>query len=417
MSEVDRRILRARLRLMLAHPFLANAVARLPLVELDSDSPWKTAATDGYHIFWSRPFFSKLSEPELVGVLAHEVLHVVLDHLGRREARNQEKWNVAIDHATNLFLLGQEFVLPEPHLADNQYRDRSAEEIYSLLEGPNSSGVGLASRSSTARVQRIQRIGSPGPATKRSTGRGADRFDDHLHRDDPGIPQKIRRNQPTPLEMDRLKHDLVREMRDELARRSPHSALAGDLSEAILCSRRGRRSWVHMLQQFTGGIRRDDYRFLPPSKRHLWRGLYLPSATVPGPRLIVCALDTSGSIGPAYAGRFLSEVHGLRVSAQCRLFVLQCDAAIQKVEMYDAWDSPSSAALAQTIGGGGTDFRPVFDWIANTLIPKEGRPDVLFYLTDGYGDFPRQAPPFPVVWLIPESCQGEVPFGSRIDVF
>lgn len=217
--------------------------------------------------------------------------------------------------------------------------------------------------------------------------------------------------------MDRLKHDLVREMRDELARKNAHGSLSGDVSEAILRSRRGRRSWVHMLRQFVGGVRRDDFRFLPPSKKHLWRGLYLPSATVPGPRLIVCAIDTSGSIHSEFGARFLAEVHGLRVSAQCRLFVLQCDACIQKIDAYDAWDSPPASLEGKLLGRGGTDFRPVFDWISESLISKEGRPDVLFYLTDGLGAFPDRAPQYPVVWLIPEKIDLEVPFGSRIDVF
>jgi len=43
--------------------------------------------------------------------------------------------------------------------------------------------------------------------------------------------------------------------------------------------------------------------------------------------------------------------------------------------------------------GGGTDFRPVFDWVA-----REGEtPDGLIYLTDMYGCFPS-APGYPVLW-------------------
>ena len=39
-----------------------------------------------------------------MGVLAHEVLHNVLGHIERRRERNLVKWNIAIDHATNLLL-------------------------------------------------------------------------------------------------------------------------------------------------------------------------------------------------------------------------------------------------------------------------------------------------------------------------
>jgi predicted metal-dependent peptidase len=45
-------------------------------------------------------------------------------------------------------------------------------------------------------------------------------------------------------------------------------------------------------------------------------------------------------------------------------------------------------------GGGGTDFRPVFD-----RVNKDGLdPECVVYLTDGMGSFPAVAPPYPVIW-------------------
>lgn len=406
MSDIEERILRARLRLMLMHPFLSSAVARLPLMELDVDSPWETAATDGYNIFWARSFFSKLTDAEMTGVLAHEVLHVVLGHIDRGRDRDPEKWNIAIDHATNLLLLDENIELPKPHLADRPYRNMAAEKIYAAL--PKSSAQ------EALPVRRIGRIGSKRGTAKRRPLQG---FDVHIDPDDPRIPARARQNRPTPFELSRLKGDLVREMRDELLRTKSFGSLGGELVEAIKRSGKPRIPWQQVLSQFISGIRRDDFRFLPPSKRHLWRGLYLPSVGVPGPRLIVCAIDTSGSINSTFAQQFLSEVHGLRVSAQCRLFVLQCDARITKTDAYDAWDSPSPEIKAERfIGGGGTDFRPVFEWVGKELSPIEGPPDAVIYLTDGYGSFPDRAPGYPVLWLIPENCLQTVPFGLRVEI-
>jgi len=391
---------------MLMHPFLSSAVARLPLMELDADSPWQTAATDGYYIFWARSFFSNLTDGEITGVLAHEVLHVVLGHIDRRRDRDPERWNIAIDHATNLLLLDEDVELPKPHLADRRYRNEAAEKIYEAL--PKS----LAQEA--APVRRIGRIGTKGASTKKVQPQG---FDVHIDPDDPRIPARARESRPTPFELDRLKRDLVREMRDELTQSKSFGSLGGELAEAIQRAGKPRVPWQQVLSQFISGIRRDDFRLLPPSRRHLWRGLYLPSVGVPGPRLIVCAIDTSASIRHTFAQQFLTEVHGLRVSAQCRLFVLQCDAAITKTDAYDAWDTPSPEIKAERfVGGGGTDFRPVFEWVEKVLSPMEGPPDAIIYLTDGYGSFPKRAPGCPVLWLIPENCLGKVPFGLRVEI-
>jgi predicted metal-dependent peptidase len=156
---------------------------------------------------------------------------------------------------------------------------------------------------------------------------------------------------------------------------------------------------------------------MPPAKKHLWRGVMLPSVGSPGPRLVVCAVDTSGSVGSRLAARFLAEVHALRSGAQCRLHVLQCDAAITSVATYEAWERPGSAALPERFAGrGGTDFRPVFDWVAENVLQSEGEPDLLAFLTDGDGPFPAEAPPYRVVWLIPDQIAVRPPFGLRISI-
>ena len=62
-------------------------------------------------------------------------------------------------------------------------------------------------------------------------------------------------------------------------------------------------------------------------------------------------------------------------------------------------------------GGGGTDFRPVFEAIEKSGII----PDVLVYFTDGYGTFPDKEPSYPVIWasITPGYAY---PFGEVVDV-
>jgi predicted metal-dependent peptidase len=209
---------------------------------------------------------------------------------------------------------------------------------------------------------------------------------------------------------------LLRDLREGLARHR-HGRMPGEVMEAIQRAARARAPWQALLARCVGGIRRDDYRLLPPSRRHLWRGIMLPSLGVPGPRSIVCAIDTSGSIDRALASRFLAEVHALRSSAQCRLHVIQCDAGIREHRVFEGWEAPPRDDGKEAFKGrGGTDFRPVFDLVAREIVPSEGPPDLLAYMTDGFGTFPQAPPRWPVVWLLPEGSRAATPFGQRIEV-
>jgi len=409
------KVLRARLQLMLRHPFLASAVARLPLIKISEDSWCQTAATDGYHIFWNTKFFGSLGEDEITGVLAHEVLHVVLGHIDRRGRRDAEIWNEAIDHATNLLLLEHGIVLPKPRLADYRFENMPAEAIYDALH--------LNSNASPLRVRRIGRgrklarpsaAGSNLRSMHKSVRSG---FDIHIDPDDPRLGGLSASSRPSPLELGRLRHELMKDLRTELARLSGPGRLPGELAEAITRAGRSMVPWQALLARCFTGMRRDDYRLLPPSRRHIWRGIYLPSIGVPGPRLVVCAIDTSGSVDRALARRFLAEVHGLRSTAQCRLHVVQCDTRITQVKTYESWETPEPGLFPEELRGrGGTDFKPVFEWIREKVLPVDGYPDLLAYLTDADGQYPHKAPAYPVVWIIPERVNTTPPFGMKIEM-
>ena len=91
--DVEKKILKARIALSLRQPFLASAIMRLPVRDATL-YPWcHTMATDGYHIFYNADWVEKLSQAELRGVLAHEVLHVILQHGSRRLNRNSIVWH------------------------------------------------------------------------------------------------------------------------------------------------------------------------------------------------------------------------------------------------------------------------------------------------------------------------------------
>ena len=126
------RITRARIQLCMRRPYLSTALMRFPLVQ--ADGIIETICTDGYHIFWSESFIDSLTDAELRGVLAHELMHVITQSADRRQERDKHLWNLATDYAINQVLVSCGFRLPGGALLSPLYRDLSAERIYELLE-------------------------------------------------------------------------------------------------------------------------------------------------------------------------------------------------------------------------------------------------------------------------------------------
>jgi predicted metal-dependent peptidase len=130
---------------------------------------------------------------------------------------------------------------------------------------------------------------------------------------------------------------------------------------------------------------------------------------------VVVGWDTSGSTFK-WSERFFSEIAGILGDLNpAELILMRCDSSVHNV---DRFDEPEDIALVKARidddgigGGGGTSFVPVFDRIKAEHI----EPDMLIYLTDTYGTFPRQEPDYPVVWAS-IAKNSKVPFGTLIEI-
>ena len=93
------RLVTARIGLLLRHSFFGNLATRMQLINADE---WcATAATDGKTFYYNSRFIMMLKPKEVEFLVAHEVLHVVYDHMGRRNHRDPQIWNIADDYAVN----------------------------------------------------------------------------------------------------------------------------------------------------------------------------------------------------------------------------------------------------------------------------------------------------------------------------
>jgi predicted metal-dependent peptidase len=148
----------------------------------------------------------------------------------------------------------------------------------------------------------------------------------------------------------------------------------------------------------------------PPSRRHIHRGLYLPATRQHRLRAVV-AIDTSGSVHE-FIPQFVAELSGLLASfGRYELDIVWCDCEVQRV---DHWSdaAPPDIARLEIIEGGGTDFRPVFDHVET----HGAAPDVLIYLTDGYGPAPDDPPGYPVLWALADGCSAPARWGEVVSL-
>jgi len=133
-TEVHDRIITARVGLLLRHPFFGNMATRLKITPADEFIP--TAAVDGRNLYYNTQFFNAMSNKEIEFVVAHEILHMVYDHLGRRDERIPMLYNIAADYIVNNLLV-RDRIGEKPKIVDCfqdfKYENWASEDVYDDL--------------------------------------------------------------------------------------------------------------------------------------------------------------------------------------------------------------------------------------------------------------------------------------------
>ena len=384
----EQKLVRARTQLLLNHPFFGTLCVRLKLVP----GSVPTMTTDGRRIVYNPSFVEGLKPAELEGVLAHEVLHCALAHHCRRGQREPELWNEAADYAVNPILLASGVVLPTGVLVDPAFADLSAEEIYARLrnmrkgggapdstgQSPSGAGVNASQSGSTA-------VGASGNQPEARTLRpgAVGEVMDAVGEDGKSASQAERQRQER-------EWSIAAEQAIRSAKACGHEPAGVD--RALEEERKGTVDWRSVLRDFISASHPADYSWTPPNPRHVNRGVYLPSVVRSGVGEILIAVDTSGSIGSEELDQFAGEITTIAEEVQPdRIHVVYCDASVQAVQEF----APPEPIVLSPKGGGGTDFRPPFEWVEEQRLA----PACLIYLTDLCCRSYPEPPEYPVLWV------------------
>ena len=352
-----------RAALLVQQPFLAILALQL---ELTDDPSIPTVCTDGQRLRFNPSFIRGLEPLQRRFVLAHVVWHLALLHPWRRRTRDRTAWDLAADHEVNTLLRDD---LPLPWWA-TLFEDRAhdgADAVHAWLTTLET----LPERAPPCDVHQ-----DPVTAIER----------------DRALERRWAENILTAAQQ------LTR-----LGRPLPHA-----IQRLVDALRRPRLHWTEILRRFVEPVLGDQRRWLPPNRRHLHRGVYLPSRKDHRLRVFV-GLDTSGSTTHLQA-ELLSELVGiLDVTTRYEMTLAQGDHRLRDLQTYTI-DRPLDVEALEPIGGGGTNLEVFFAAIEERHLD----PALAIILTDGLGQAPARPPPFPVIWALPTGAQAPANWGELL---
>ena len=361
------RIIVARVGLLLRHPFFGNMATRLQIKSADD---WLgTAAVDGRNLYFNTQFFNAMSNKEIEFVIAHEILHCVFDHLGRRDDRNHQIYNIAADYIVNNLLV-RDRIGDKPKLVDCfqdfKYEGWTSEEVYDdIFEEAKKNGEEFLKQLGEMLDEHIDWEGEGGQGS--NDGEGAD--------------GKESKKRPTysKEELKKIK-DEIKENMISAAQTSGAGNVPGEIARMIKELTEPKMNWREILRQQIQSTIRNDYTFSRPSRKGQMSGAILPGMNFDETIDICIALDMSGSIGDDQARDFLSEIKGIMDEYKDYNIKLWCfDTKVYNEQDFSA-DGGDDLMDYEIMGGGGTDFMVNWEYMKyNDIQPKK-----FIMFTDGY---------------------------------
>ncbi len=346
------KIIVARVGLLLRHPFFGNMATRLKIEECTEWCP--TAATDGRTIFFNRDFFSKLSIKQIEFVIAHEILHNVFDHLGRREGRDPRIFNAAADYCVNGQIVRDKIGdhnMPDIKIFhDPKYYGWSAEQVYDdIFEKQDE--------------ESLKALGQL--------------LDEHI--DWEKDPNGSGRPKYTKDELKQIR-DEIREATMQAAQAAGAGNVPASVARMIKELTEPKMNWREILRQQIQSTIKNDFSFMRPNRKGWHMSAILPGQQFQETIDICVAIDMSGSIGDDQAKDFLSEIKGIMEEYKDFKIKVWCfDTRVYNEQDYDGYTMDEFMDY-EPMGGGGTEFDVNWEYMKEHDI----NPKKFIMFTDGY---------------------------------
>lgn len=381
------------------------------------------AATDGKCLLLNPERFFQFTLGERVFIVAHEIMHCILNHCGvsyKLQLTGKVKYSdgTSLDYYPQLGNVAMDYVINDILIESKVGHFPKNAGIHDITKGRGEeSWLDVYQRLYQQHVKHTKKGGSDqgneedrnkkGEQAANDATSGGKNFDKHLA---PGTSEG------------KNAYSAANERSDSEWRTAVAAAVASAKAQGRLPAGLQRVlgeilapqvDWRDKIQNiFHRRVGSGSYCWRRPDRRMIVRDMYAPGRSGFGAGDVVVGVDTSGSISSVELDMFFAEMQGILTDVRPRrMFVVWCDAKVHRVDELSDPDDLIRLRCTGAPGGGGTSFVPVFEAIEKLDI----EPDALVYLTDGMGEFPRYAPNYPVIWG--NIYKGsKYPFGDVVDI-
>ena len=404
--------------------FLDMALSQFKLVPIDTS----TLMTDGKHFFYHprHVLETYISGKEIpVRDYLHIVLHCVFQHMYIAPTLKRPYWDLACDIAVENVIteLGLKSVTTPRERMQAQYiaaikqdlKHVTAERIYSYLRkaAPNASKIASIRGCFYADNHEIWYMTEEESEAAFGISAQSMRSSDEMGSRSGNEPK-------TGLAMAKVWQSISERMQVDLETFGKQRGLmTGDMTQNLAAVNREKYDYTAFLKKFAVmgeamKINDDEFDYIFYTYGlQLYEKMPLIEPLeykeVKAIREFVIAIDTSGSTSGELVQRFVQKTYNILKSTESffskiNLHIIQCDAAIQEDQKITCQrELDEYLKTMQLHGLGGTDFRPVFEYVEALRKNKEFQNlKGLIYFTDGHGTFPAKKPDFDTAFVFVE---------------
>ncbi len=393
-SRLKRKIQASRERLMEAHPFFGLLLMYLNFAAVPG---MKKMSTNGRCVYFAPEFVDKLYEHELDYILCHQIMHIIYGHIWRPIDREGDNYHFACDILINRNLHNCGITDARyPHLGELHLKipgeninpiEMSAEEIFELLPynlymfDERTRGKFLIDNDlwwsqnecfdnsveiiiDVAQMDCMLRADS-----KAESGCS----------DDDALKQEWKSRAVCA----------AKSMGSKRVNSKGVGDIPGFINRMIEKMKEPTIDWKKILNNFVQE-QICDYSFAPPDRRFSDTGFFLPDFNEKDfiSKEVLFMADTSGSVEDTDLAMVYSEIKGAVEQFDGKL--------VGKLGFFDTsitqplpFESVNDLMRIIPYGGGGTDFRVIFDYIRRNYVDE--LPACIVVFTDGYGPYPIES--------------------------
>ena len=390
----EEKIAKAKAKLMLDHPYFGTLASAL---KLEKNNELLTFSSDGERMTYNSEYVEKLEVPEVEFMMANGAMHAVLRHQHRASGRTNWLWQTATDYVVNGMLVKNGMQAPVYANYESKFDGMYAEEVYEMLRAEMNSDEEYAStEQQTEQITEVDDVHAENLTMQKELTEANET--DNTEYDS---SENKEAHNTTP-DIENLSEEMKEHFEQIFQKLNRQGNLPQDLKFVVPEYFSHKVDWRELLYGYIASYAKSTYSFVPPNMKYLYRGIYLPSLSSDLLRIVI-AIDTSGSVDESLLADFLGEVNSIMQSyPNYEIDVITADAKVQSHKVF----LPGENLDYEVSGGGGTDFRPVFEYIDSYI----DYPTLLLYFTDGMGTFPVNEVSYDVMWIMPE--EKEVPFGE-----